>query len=108
MHSLPLERKMTPLLYHSAPFPVSQSILHRHYLGTSHLNSVKPAIYHLIVIAEKISFQEFKQRNIPEMAKFIGKVKEQQPHTKSRHSRQAWIESVSGRSDRVIASIEER
>jgi len=57
---------------------------------------------------EKISFQEFKQRNIPEMAKFIGKVKEQQPHTKSRHSRQAWIESVSGRSDRVIASIEER
>lgn len=57
---------------------------------------------------EKISFQEFKQRNIPEMAKFIGKVKEEQPHTKSRHSRQAWIQSVSGRLDSVIASIQER
>lgn len=61
-----------------------------------------------VVIVEKISFQEFKLRNIKEMAKFIGKVKQQQPHTKSRHSQQAWIESVSARSDSVIASIQER
>lgn len=42
------------------------------------------------------------------MAKFIGKVKEEMPHTKSRHSQQAWIQSASGRSDSIMASIEKR
>ncbi|XP_068676643.1 transmembrane prolyl 4-hydroxylase-like isoform X4 [Montipora foliosa] len=57
---------------------------------------------------EKINFEEFEQRDIGEMAKFIARVKEDKPHTKSRHSQQAWIESTSGRSDSVLASIEER
>ena len=61
-----------------------------------------------IAIAEKINFEEFEQRDIREMAKFIARVKEDKPHTKSRHSQQAWIESTSGRSDSVLASIEER
>jgi len=42
------------------------------------------------------------------MAKFIAGVKEAQPQTKSRHSRQAWIQNYSGQSDKVIASLQER
>ncbi|XP_073259502.1 transmembrane prolyl 4-hydroxylase-like isoform X1 [Porites lutea] len=57
---------------------------------------------------ENISFEEFKQRNTPEMAKFIQKIKGEQPHTKSRHSRQTWIEKVNGSLDSVVASIQER
>jgi len=42
------------------------------------------------------------------MAKFIAGVKKAQPQTKSRHSRQAWIQNYSGQSDKVIASLQER
>ncbi|KAL9950843.1 hypothetical protein ACROYT_G043408 [Oculina patagonica] len=57
---------------------------------------------------EKISFEEFQQRDTQAMAKFIAKVKEEQPQTKSRHSRQAWIQNYSGKSDSVIAALQER
>lgn len=60
------------------------------------------------MFVENISFEEFKQRNTPEMAKFIQKIKGEQPQTKSRHSRQTWIEKVNGSLDSVVASIQER
>ena len=60
------------------------------------------------MFVENISFEEFKQRNTPEMAKFIQKIKGEQPHTKSRHSRQTWIEKVNSSLDNVVASIQER
>lgn len=56
----------------------------------------------------KIDFVEFKQRDIPEMAKYIGKVKDEKPHTKSRHSRQAWIQNHSRNSDKIMASLQDR
>jgi len=57
---------------------------------------------------EKISFEEFKQRDTQKMAKFIAGVKETQPQTKSRHSHQAWIQNYSGQSDNVMASLQEK
>lgn len=59
-------------------------------------------------IVENISFEEFKERDVAEMAKLITTVKREKPQTKSRHSEQAWIENVSGRSDSTIAAIAER
>ena len=59
-------------------------------------------------IVENISFEEFKERDIAEMAKLITTVKKEKPQTKSRHSEQAWIENVSERSDSIIAAIAER
>lgn len=61
-----------------------------------------------LAILEKIDFEEFQLRDTQAMAKFIAKVKEAQPETKSRHSRQAWIQNYSGNSDSVIASLQER
>lgn len=57
---------------------------------------------------ENISFEEFKERDVAEMAKLITTVKREKPQTKSRHSEQAWIENVSERSDSTIAAIAER
>ena len=59
-------------------------------------------------IVENISFEEFKERDVAEMAKLITTVKREKPQTKSRHSEQAWIENVSERSDSIIAAIAER
>ena len=38
------------------------------------------------MFVENISFEEFKERNTPEMAKFIQKIKGEQPHTESPQS----------------------
>ena len=60
-----------------------------------------------VVTLEKISFEEFQQRDTQAMAKFIAQVKQDKPQTKSRHSQQAWIQNYS-KSDRVMASLQKR
>ena len=73
--------------------------------------SCRPATQIQIIffpIVENISFEEFKERDIAEMAKLITTVKKEKPQTKSRHSEQAWIENVSERSDSIITAIAER
>ena len=59
----------------------------------------------LALISERISFDEFQHRNVSEMAKYIGKVKDNYPHTKSRHSRQAWIPNYSTKGDKFMSTL---
>ena len=59
------------------------------------------------ISTEQIDFKEFQQRNCTGMAIHIKKVKHEFPHTKSRHSQQAWLQSIA-EGDQVMADIVKR
>ena len=54
-----------------------------------------------------ISLEEFLQRNTTAMAVFIRHIRQEQPHTKGRHSQQTWLDEESSR-DPVLQSIQRR
>ena len=58
--------------------------------------------------AAVLDYEEFQSRNIRAMALLVQRIKEVAPETRSRHSNQAWINSESWRTDRIISDIQLR